>query len=95
MYNIKLLILKHFKDKLRENVYWILQLRDIRSDGGHYEHSNKFLDFTKGRVFINQVRDYGLFEKVVLRSEILFHSPLHGFSLCYSHPQEFVCLVTT
>jgi len=42
IYNINLLILKHSKDKLRENVYWILQLRDVRSDGGRFEHSNKF-----------------------------------------------------
>jgi hypothetical protein len=49
----------------------------------------------KGRVFINQVRHYGLFEEVVLRSELLIHSTLHDLSVCYSHPQEFLYLVTT
>jgi len=58
IYNTNVLILNRFKDKLRDNIYWILQLRDIRSDSGHYEHSNRFIGFHKNAVFINQVKDF-------------------------------------
>ena len=75
IYNIIVLILKHFKDKLRETLSWILQRRDIRSVGGHYEHSNKFVGFTKGKVLLTRWETMGFSRRLFYEVQYFFTLP--------------------